>query len=446
MNELKEMDELFDRLFPIMRSITGEGVRETIRILQEYIPLEMEGIPTGTEVFDWEIPKEWVIREAWIKDEHGETIIDIKDLNLHVVNYSEPIDMWLSLEELKKHVHTIPHLPEAVPYVISYYKERWGFCMSQNQLDDLPDGQYHVYIDSEKIDGELNFAQAILPGKSEKEVLISTYICHPSMANNELSGPIVAAFLYNRLKQWENRELTYRFVYLPETIGSIAYLSKYGQHLKENMYSGAVLTCLGGKEHQLSYKKSRNTNAPLNNLVTYLNESGQHSYSIRPFTPLFGSDERQYCSPGFNLPVGQFSKMIYGAYQGYHNSLDTKEHMTIEALLNSVNEIEHILQLQELDGYYINKKPFGEPKLGKYDLYPDINAPGTWGSSSSRKIDNRQQLNQVLTLLSYSDGKHRLSDVAKTLNYSLEDYKISIDVLKEHQLLEGPFYDEKELF
>ncbi|WP_366669267.1 DUF4910 domain-containing protein [Lysinibacillus fusiformis] len=446
MSELKEMDELFDRLFPIMRSITGEGVRETIRILQEYIPLEMEGIPTGIEVFDWEIPKEWVIREAWIKDEHGETIIDINDLNLHVVNYSEPIDMWLSLEELKKHIHTIPHLPEAVPYVISYYKERWGFCMSQNQLDDLPDGKYHVYIDSEKIDGELNFAQAILPGKSKKEVLISTYICHPSMANNELSGPIVAAFLYNRLKQWENRELTYRFVFLPETIGSIAYLSKYGQHLKENMYSGAVLTCLGGKEHQLSYKKSRNTNAPLNNLVTYLNESGQHSYSIRPFTPLFGSDERQYCSPGFNLPVGQFSKMIYGAYQGYHNSLDTKEHMTIEALLNSVNEIEHILQLQELDGYYINKKPFGEPKLGKYDLYPDINAPGTWGSSSSKKIDNRQQLNQVLALLSYSDGNHRVSDVAKTLNFSLEDYKISIDVLKKHQLLEGPFYDEKELF
>ncbi|WDV07475.1 DUF4910 domain-containing protein [Lysinibacillus irui] len=446
MNELNEMDELFDRLFPIMRSITGEGVRETIRILQEYIPLKMEGIPTGTKVFDWEIPKEWVIREAWIKDEHGETIIDIKDLNLHVVNYSEPIDMWLSLKELKKHVHTIPHLPEAVPYVISYYKERWGFCMSQNQLEDLPDGKYHVYIDSEKIDGELNFAQAVLPGKSRKEVLISTYICHPSMANNELSGPIVAAFLYNRLKQWENRELTYRFVFLPETIGSIAYLSKYGQHLKENMYSGAVLTCLGGKEHQLSYKKSRNTNAPLNNLLTYLKESGQYSYPIRPFTPLFGSDERQYCSPGFNLPVGQFSKMIYGAYQGYHNSFDTKEHMTIEALLNSVNEIEYILQLQELDGYYINKKPFGEPKLGKYDLYPDINAPGSWGSSSSKKIDNRQQLNQVLTLLSYSDGKHKLSDVAKTLNYSLEDYKISIDVLKEHQLLEGPFYDEKELF
>lgn len=446
MNEIQEMDRLFDRLFPIMRSITGQGVRETIQILEEYIPLKLEGVPSGTQVFDWEIPKEWVIRAAWIKDEQGNTIIDIKDLNLHVVNYSEPIDMWLSLEELKPYVHTIPHLPDAVPYVISYYKERWGFCMSQNQLESLEDGQYHVYIDSEKIDGELNFAQAVLPGKSKKEVLISTYICHPSMANNELSGPIVATFLYNRIKQWKSRELTYRFVFLPETIGSIAYLSKYGERLRKKMYSGAVLTCLGGREQKLSYKASRNNGAPLNQLLAYLNDKEKWTFPIRPFSPLNGSDERQYCSPGFNLPVGQFSRMVYGGYPGYHNSLDTKENMTIEALLQSVNEIEHILQLQELDGYYINKKPFGEPKLGKYDLYPDINAPALHGRSNNTKIDNRQQLNQILTILNYSDGKHRLSDFAKTLGYPLEDYTISIEALKEHQLLEGPFYEERELF
>lgn len=446
MNELKEMNQLFDELFPIMRSITGEGVRETIRILQKYIPIEMEGIPTGTQVFDWEIPKEWVIREAWIKDENGNTIIDMKDLNLHVVNYSEPIDEWLTLEELKPHIYTVPHLPEAVPYVISYYKERWGFCMSQKQLDSLPEGKYHVYIDSEKIDGELNFAHCILPGKSEKEVLISTYICHPSMANNELSGPIVAAFLYNRLKQWKERQLTYRFVFVPETIGSIAYLYKYGTHLKKYLYSGAVLTCLGGKDHRLNYKMSRNPNAPLNHLITYLNEKENYGMPVRPFTPLNGSDERQYCSPGFNLPVGQFSKMTYATYPGYHNSLDTKEAMTIEALLDSINEIEHLLKLQELNGYYINLKPFGEPKLGKYDLYPDINSPTSWRRSSSKKIDNRQQLNQILMLLNYSDGQHRLSDIAKMLNYSLEDYEISIEALKEHHLLEGPFYEERELF
>lgn len=446
MNELHQMNELFDELFPIMRSITGEGVRETIRILQNYMPLEMEGIPTGTEVFDWEIPKEWVIREAWIKDEQGNEIININNLNLHVINYSEPIDQWLSLEELKQHVHTIPHLPDAVPYVISYYKERWGFCMSQSQLDSLSEGTYHVFIDSEKINGELNYAHAILPGKSKKEVLISTYICHPSMANNELSGPIVAAFLYNRIKKWENRELTYRFVYVPETIGSISYLWKYGQHMKEHLYSGAVLTCLGGKEHRLSYKMSRNNAAPLNQLVTYLNERENYTMPIRPFTPLYGSDERQYCSPGFDLPVGQFSKMVYGMYPGYHNSLDTKETMSIESLLDSLNEIEDLLKLQELDGYYINLKPFGEPKLGKYDLYPDINTPTIWGRSNNKKIDGRQQLNQILTILNYSDGKHRLAELAKTLNYSLEDYEISLEALKEHQLIEGPFYEERELF
>ncbi|SOB91355.1 aminopeptidase-like protein [Ureibacillus xyleni] len=446
MNELHQMNELFDELFPIMRSITGEGVRETIRILQNYMPLEMEGIPTGTEVFDWEIPKEWVIREAWIKDEQGNEIININNLNLHVINYSEPIDQWLSLEELKQHVHTIPHLPDAVPYVISYYKERWGFCMSQSQLDSLSEGTYHVFIDSEKINGELNYAHAILPGKSKKEVLISTYICHPSMANNELSGPIVAAFLYNRIKKWENRELTYRFVFVPETIGSISYLWKYGQHLKEHLYSGAVLTCLGGIEHRLSYKMARNNAAPLNQLVTYLNERENYAMPVRPFTPLYGSDERQYCSPGFNLPVGQFSKMVYGAYPGYHNSLDTKEAMSIESLLESLNEIEQLLKLQELDGYYINLKPFGEPKLGKYDLYPDINTPTIWGRSSNKKIDGRQQLNQILTILNYSDGRHRLADLAKTLNYSLEDYEISLEALKEHQLIEGPFYEERELF
>ncbi|MCZ8531798.1 DUF4910 domain-containing protein [Psychrobacillus psychrodurans] len=445
MNELKEMDELFDRLFPICRSITGEGVRETIEILGEYIPLTLYGVKTGTEVFDWEIPKEWVIREAWIKDEQGNEIINIKNCNLHVVNYSEPIDAVLSLSELKKNIHTIPHLPEAIPYVISYYKERWGFCMSQNQLEELADGNYHVYIDSEKVDGVLNYAHAILPGKSKKEILISTYICHPSMANNELSGPIVAAFLYNRLKQWKNREFTYRFVFIPETIGAITYLHQHGEELQSLLYSGVVLTCLGGKDMPLSFKKSRNEIAPLNDLMDYLVNKEKKGYQVRPFTPLYGSDERQYCSPGFNLPVGQFSKMIYGAYAGYHNSLDTKEAMTIEALLDSLNDIEHILKLQELNGYYINQKPFGEPKLGKYDLYPDINTPTTWGRSNSKKIDNRQQLNQILTLLNYSDGQHRLTDLAKTLDYALEDYTISIDALKEHSLLKGPFFEKGEI-
>ncbi|WP_019153814.1 DUF4910 domain-containing protein [Robertmurraya massiliosenegalensis] len=444
-NELNQMDELFDRLFPILRSITGEGVRQTIRILQEYIPVKMEAVPTGTQVFDWEIPREWIIREAWIKDSKGNEIINISNSNLHVVNYSEAIDAKIPLEELKQHVYTVPHLPNAIPYVISYYKERWGFCMSQAQLDSLEEDEYHVYIDSEKIDGELNFAQVVLPGKSKKEVLISSYICHPSMANNELSGPIVATFLYNRLKKWENREFTYRFVFHPETIGSIAYLAQYGQYLKDNIHSGIVLTCLGGVDQPLSYKMSRNQQAPLNHLIEHLVNREKRNMTVRPFTPLYGSDERQYCSPGFNLPVGQFSRMIYGQYPGYHNSLDTKDSMTIEALLKSVDEIEEILKLQELNGYYRNLKPFGEPKLSKYDLYPDLNAPGVWGKSNNTIIDNRQHLNQVLMLLNYSDGEQTLVDIASNLQYPLVDFEASIVKLKEVGLLEGPFFDKRSL-
>ncbi|HIW34774.1 MAG TPA: DUF4910 domain-containing protein [Candidatus Paenibacillus intestinavium] len=443
MNELQQMDELFDRLFPLFRSITGEGVRQTLDILGEYLPLTVEAVPSGTEVFDWTIPKEWVIREAWIKDSQGREIINITDSNLHVLNYSEPIDRIVSLSELKEHLFTIPHLPDAVPYVISYYKERWGFCMTHNQLTALEEDQYHVYIDSEKIDGVLNYAEAILPGKSDKEILITSYICHPSMANNELSGPIVAAFLYNRLKSWEQREFTYRFVFHPETIGSITYLAKHGQHLRDHLHSGMVLTCLGGKDMPLSYKMARNDKAPLNELVQFLVQHEKREITIRPFSPLNGSDERQYCSPGFNLPMGQFSRMIYGQYAGYHNSLDTKEAMTIEALLQSVDELEEMLLLQELNGYYHNLKPFGEPKLSNYDLYPDINSPLNRRGSTNTLMDNRQHLNQVLMTLNYSDGEHTLVNIAAKMHYPLRDYQVSIDKLKEVGLLDGPFRNQE---
>jgi aminopeptidase-like protein len=443
MNEFQQIDQLFDRLFPLFRSITGEGVRQTLQILQDYIPLAIEQVPSGTEVFDWTIPKEWVIREAWIRDAEGRDIINIANSNLHVFNYSESINRIVSLAELKPHVISIPHLPDAIPYVTSYYKERWGFCMSHRQLTALPEGNYHVYIDSEKVDGVLNYAQAVLPGRTEKEVLISSYVCHPSLANNELSGPIVAAFLYNRLKNWEQREFTYRFVFHPETIGSIAFLAQYGDHLKKHVYSGMVLTCLGGKGLPLSYKKSRNEQSPLNELISFMAGHEKREVHIRPFSPLYGSDERQYNSPGFNLSVGQFSRMIYGQYAGYHNSLDTKEAMSIDALLKSVDELEEILKLQELNGYYQNLKPFGEPMLSKYDLYPDMNSPTSWRGSTSTLIDDRQHLNQVLMLLNYSDGQHSLIDIASKQQYALSHYGISLDRLKEAGLIAGPFHRVK---
>lgn len=445
-NEFELMDQLFDELFPITRSITGEGVRKTINILKKFIPLEMFSVKTGTKVFDWEIPKEWVIREAWIKDEDGNEIINMKNHNLHVLNYSVPVNKKMSLEELKPFIHTIPHLPDAIPYVTSYYKERWGFCMSYNQFKSLKEGTYHVFIDSELKDGELNYAHAILPGQSSKEVLISTYICHPSMANNELSGPIVAAFLYNRMKEYRDRKFTYRFVFVPETIGSIAYLHRFGEHLRKNVYSGFVLTCLGGKNYPLSFKRSRNKKAPINKIVDYLISTGEMELIVRPFTPTHGSDERQYCSPGFNLPVGQFARMVYGQYKGYHNSLDTKEVMTIEKLIDSVNEIEKILKIQEWDGYYINTNPFGEVKLDKRGLYPDINTPLNGSASNNQKIDNRKQLNAILTMLNYSDGEHSLLDIAQLSGIHLDNLINAIMLLKEKGLLKGPYYEKRSLF
>ncbi len=449
--ETRAMDELFDRLFPLCRSITGPGLRQTLDILNEYMPLQRFSTPSGTRIFDWEVPKEWRIREAWLKGPDGEKIIDFSDSNLHVINYSGPINARLSLEELRPHLHTIPHLPEATPYVISYYKRRWGFCLPYRIYENLPEeGEYHAYIDSEFVNGELTTAHAILPGKTDKEILISSYVCHPSLANNELSGPITAAFLYRRLARWKKRRFTYRFVFAPETIGSIAYLHRFGKELKEKLYTGLVLTCVGGKRENgelfpLSYKQSRRENAPLDKMVAHLTAKQGWAGEIRPFTPLHGSDERQYCSPGFNLPVGQIARAVYGTYQQYHNSLDTKEFMTIEALQHTVDELERLFMALEMDGYYVNTKPYGEVKLDKHNLYPDMNAPSVWGRSSNTILDGRTLLNHVLMILNYSDGQHTLQEIAERYGCTITDMVGVVEVLQEKGLLKGPYFEKQEL-
>ncbi len=440
-NEIEAMDYLFDRLFPICRSITGPGLRETLDILGEYLPLEQFGVKTGTRVFDWEIPKEWHIRNAWLKGPNGEIIADFKKNNLHVVNYSAPVNRKIELEELKNHLFTDPNLPDAIPYVTSYYKERWGFCLSHNEYLKLSPGEYHVFIDSEFINGELNYSQTILPGQTDREILISSYVCHPSMANNELSGPIVAAFLYNRLAKWKKRRFTYRFVFAPETIGSITYLNRFGEHLIDKLHSGLVFTCLGGQTG-LNYKLSRRQNSSIDNMVNHLFKTGVLKGTLRPFTPIGGSDERQYCSPGFNLPVGQIARMVYGSYPGYHNSLDDKDTMTIKSLYQSVNEIELILRGLELDGIYINQSPYGEVKLDRHGLYPDINAPGARKHSTNQVMDQRKQLNCILTLLNFADGEHTLLEIAKKCNCSVFDLKDIIDLLINKGLIKGPFIEK----
>ncbi|AGB42115.1 hypothetical protein Halha_2239 [Halobacteroides halobius DSM 5150] len=437
------MNKLFDKLFPICRSITGSGLRKTLEILSEYIPLKKFNVKTGTQVLNWTIPKEWRVREAWLKGPDGKKIVDFNNHNLHLLNYSTPINKKLPLEELKDHLHTIPNQPDAIPYVTSYYKRRWGFCLRHSTYEHLKPGKYHAYIDSELVEGELNYGHAILPGESNKEILISSYICHPSMANNELSGPIVAAFLYNRLSNWSKRRFTYRFVFAPETIGAISYLDRFGKELQENLYSGLILNCIGGRS-DLSYKLSRQENSPIDNIVKHLFNVDDNTPEgkIRSFTPIYGSDERQYCSPGFNLPIGQMARLVYG-YSEYHTSLDNKELMTIEALHHSVNELEQIIKALELNGYYINQYPYGEVKLDQYDLYPDINSKRYEEHFKDKVIKNRNQLDQVLTILNYSDGLHSLYQIVEDYNYNILELSHVIEILKSRGLLKGPYFKEE---
>ncbi|TDX58936.1 DUF4910 domain-containing protein [Orenia marismortui] len=445
--EIKEIEKLFDRLFPINRSITGSGLRKSLAILNEYLPLERFSVKTGTKVLNWTIPEEWRIKEAWLRGPDGEKILDFKDHNLHLLNYSTAIDKNLELEELKEHLHTIASLPDAIPYVTSYYKKRWGFCLPYNKYKDLKEGQYHAYIDSELVEGELNYGHAILPGESDQEILISTYICHPSMANNELSGPLVATFLYNRLRKWKNRRFTYRFVFVPETIGAIAYLAKFGKELVERVYSGMVLTCIGG-ETNLNYKLSRDENNPIDNIVKHLFTNNDPEGSIRPFTPIYGSDERHYCSPGFNLPVGQMARLVYG-YPEYHTSADNRDLISIESLYESVNEVEKVLRALELDGYYLNQFPYGEIKLDQHGLYPDINTRGIDNHFEGKLVRNRNQVNQILTILNYSDAKYSLREIAEKFNQltrcniSLLELEEMVEILKEKGLLKGPYSKEE---
>lgn len=435
--EKEKLDELFDELYPLTRSITGPGLRESLNILKEVIPLNIEAVSTGTEIFDWTIPEEWRIYDAYLVGPNGKKYADIDKTNLHVINYSKPVDKRISLEDLKPHLYTDPETPDAIPYVTSYYDRKWGFCLSQNTFDSLPEGEYHAYIDSEFVDGELNYGHCNITGESDDEVLLSSYICHPSLANNELSGPLVLCALYNRIKSWTDRHYTYRFLLAPETIGSLTYLHNYGAELTEHLVSGAVLTCLGGPKEGINYQKSRTDDSLLDKTVLNEKEFGKMNLKIRSFTPTNGSDERQFCSPGFNLPVGQFAKTVYGEYDEYHNSGDDKDFMTIEALIDSTNHIESLLKKLKYSGYFENTKPYGEPFLSKYNLYSSVNAPTTQDDSTDDiKNDGRVFLNKILRILNSCDGKNRTVDIAEKYGYSIDDIKSAVEALIDNGLLE----------
>lgn len=330
------IDQYLRRLFPIMRSITGNGVRQTHDILCELLPLQRTEIPSGTPCFDWNIPKEWHVREAYVIDPKGQRILDIQDHNLHLVNYSIPFRATISRAELDIHLHSLPEQPDAIPYVTSYYVPRWGFCLSHRQREKLLEGQYEVVVDTSLESGSLTLSDAVLPGRESREILISTYTCHPSMANNELSGPLVAAFLYRRLAAVSDRRYTYRFAFLPETIGSIAYLSLHGNHLTSQLEAGFVTSCVGDRA-PFTYKRSRRGDTLGDRAACYtLEHYSDAAPRLIDFVPR-GSDERQYCSPGFNLPVGVIARSIYGSYAEYHTSLDNLHFVSAHALAGSVD-------------------------------------------------------------------------------------------------------------
>ena len=395
----EEIERYFDRLWPLMRSLTGDGVRRTHDIIGELVPLERIEIPSGTQVLDWTVPHEWVVREAHVTTPDGRRILDVTQHTLHLVNGSVPFRGTLSRAQLDEHLHSLPKQGQAIPYVTSYYEPRWGFCISQRERDALGEGDYEVVVDTELIDGSMTLGEAVLEGEEPDEVLISTYTCHPSLANNELSGPLVAAFLYRRLAALPQRRLTYRFVFLPETIGSIAYLSLRGEHLRERLVAGYVVTCAGDPA-PFTLKLSRRGTSVADRAALHVLSRRDGNLRVHDFFPS-GSDERQYCSPGFDLPVASVMRSMYGTYPEYHTSLDDKNFVSFAALHESVDAYAEIIGVLDANRSYRNLFPYGEPQLGRRGLYATLGAKGSSASSGAMRW-----------VLNYSDGEHDLLWIA----------------------------------
>lgn len=430
--DVKEnLETVFDQMFPLCRSITGEGYRASFAILKKFIPFKEIYYETGKQVLNWSIPEEWVIRKAFIKSlDEDRIIVDFNNNCLHLLNYSTPVNKIITLDELKQHLYVSKTDPSSIPYVFSYYKRRWGFAVTQTLFDSLKEGLFQVYVDSEFVRGTVLVGETTLTGTSNREILLSSYLCHPSMANNELSGPLVLAMLYQRISRWKNRKFTYRFVINPETIGSISYLSDHGQELKSKMFAGMVLTTLGGKQN-LRWKASRSGNSPFDHFVNWQNHLKPGSFRYEDFDPSEGSDERQYCSPGFDLPVGQMARLVYGTYKEYHTSNDTKELMGIDNIIDSCNKLETFLQNFEKERFCINKFPYGEVKLSDYELYPDVNSDGNRYVSFMKEP---KFVAAVMTILNYADGMHSLSFVSMKTGLSTEFLNKVADILKEKGL------------
>jgi aminopeptidase-like protein len=430
---MTDLEALFDELFPITRSITGRGYRESLDIFARHMDLTVHQYPTGKQVFDWVVPKEWNISSACLQELNGKVICDLKESNLHVLNYSTPVDAVISRAELDEHLYSLPNQPHLVPYVTSYYKEAWGFCVTEATRKTLRDTQYRVVIDSELTDGSVDVAEANIAGSGNATFLITSYLCHPSMANNELSGPLVLLRLYEKLKATLNLRLSYKFVLNPETIGTVCYLHSHGETLKQYLVGGLVLTCLGGPQKKLSYKLSRRGNSRFDKMMRYFEKTG--TVEMRDFTPAGGSDERQYCSPGFNLPVGQMARTVYGEYAEYHTSGDDKAFLEIDRLEQTADDIYRLLLLHDALLPLARHEPHCELQLGRRNLYPNTNFQLNKDKSSDSLEDSRNRLNAISWILNFADGECDLIDIAERSKLDLKLLQDALDILLRQDLV-----------
>ncbi len=416
----RSMHLFISELYPICRSITGDGVRKTLNLILEHIPLTVCEVPSGLRVFDWTVPLEWNIRDAYIKNSAGERVVDFRTSNLHVVSYSVPVHARLGLPELREHLFSDPRQPDWIPYRTSYYNPTWGFCLPHHQLLTLPEDEYEVYIDSSLEPGHLTYGELLLRGRSSDEVLISCHVCHPSLCNDNMSGIAVASALAQRLSGMDLR-YSYRFLFIPGTIGSITWAAIHQTHLSKIKH-GCVLTCVGDAGSP-SYKLSRRGDAEIDKAWMYVLKQSGGAFDIQPFSP-FGYDERQYCSPGLNLPVGCFMRTPHGQFPEYHTSADDLNFVCAASLNDSLTKALATIDVIEHNRSYLNLKPFCEPRLGDYGLYSMI------GGRSAGEFQMA-----LLWLLNMSDGENSLLDIAARANLPWETIKEAVRALSEAGLL-----------
>lgn len=414
-----DMAALVERLYPLCRSITGDGVRRTLEIIGEAIPLTVHEVPTGTEVLDWTVPQEWNITDAYVADSDGRRVIDFRESNLHVVGYSAPVHATMSIDELRPHLHTLPDQPSLIPYRTSYYERTWGFCLAHEVYESLADGAYEVKIDSTLADGSLTYAEHVVAGRVADEVLVSCHVCHPSLANDNLAGIAVAVNLALAMAG-ETPWYTYRFLFAPGTIGAISWLAA-NTHRIDRVKHGLVLACAGDRG-SLTYKRSRRGDAEIDRVLGTVLADRPHR--IVDFSP-YGYDERQFCSPGFNLGVGCLTRTPYAGYPEYHTSADNPDFVSAEAMADTLDVCRKAFAVLDRNRRYLNQNPYGEPQLGRRGLYDSLGG----------RSDAKQAQLAMLWVLNLADGEHTLLDIADRSTVDFETLAVAAQALHAADLI-----------